>query len=107
MKDQRVWQAHVQQVQDDVFLHRKQRHTEQSQNQQLHRADFAEEGAVGNQRAGNAEVCVDEAEGGREENKNRALAERSQAKPALAEAKNGKVGVLFTLQKMRKGKYSV
>lgn len=61
----------MQQVQDDVFFHRKQRHTEQGQNQQLDRADLPEEGAVGDQRAGHTEVCVDEAEGGREEKKNR------------------------------------
>lgn len=60
----------MKQVQDDVFLHGKQRHTEQSQNQQLDRADFPQEGAVGDQRAGHTEVSVDEAEGGQEQDRN-------------------------------------
>lgn len=66
----------MKQGQDDVFLHGKQRDTEQSQNHQLDRADFPKEGAVGDQRGGDTEVCVDEAEGGQEENKNRTLAKR-------------------------------
>lgn len=60
-------EAHVKQVQDDVFLHGKQRDAEQSQNHQLDRADLPEEGAVGDQGAGHTEVCVDEAEGGQEQ----------------------------------------
>lgn len=84
----------MKQVQDDVFLHRKQRDTEQSQNHQLDRADFPEEGAVGDQRAGDTEVCIDEAEGGQEENKNRSLAKR-WIKIRTLRCR------LFTLQKMR------
>lgn len=52
----------MKQVQDDVFLHGKERDTKQGHNHQLDRADFPEEGSIGNQRAGDAEVCVDEAE---------------------------------------------
>lgn len=52
----------MKQVQDDVLLHGKQRDPEQGQDHQLDRADLPEEGAVGDQRAGDAEVCVDEAE---------------------------------------------
>lgn len=59
-------EAHVKQMQDDVLLHGEQRHAKQGQNQQLDRADFPQEGAVGDQGASHTEVRIDEAgEGGK------------------------------------------
>lgn len=52
-------ETHMKEVEDDVFFHSKQRDTKQGDNHQLDRADFSQEGAVCNQTAGAAEVCVD------------------------------------------------
>lgn len=52
-------ETHVQEGQDDVLLHGKQRDAEQGDDHELDRTDFAQEGPVGDERAGTAEVCVD------------------------------------------------
>lgn len=51
-------------IEDDVLLHRKQCDPEQSQNHELHWADFTQNRAVGDQAAGHTEVCIDQAENG-------------------------------------------
>lgn len=50
----------MQQVQDDVLLHGEQRDAEQGDHQQLHWTHFAQQSPVGDQRAGAAEVSVDQ-----------------------------------------------
>lgn len=50
----------MKEAQDDVLLHGKQRDAKQGDDQQLDRAHFAKKSPVGDQRAGTAEVSVDE-----------------------------------------------
>ncbi len=52
--------THMKKAEDDVFLHSEQRDAKQGDDHQLDRAYFSEEGTVGDQRAGTAEVCVDQ-----------------------------------------------
>lgn len=56
-------ETHMKEVEDDVFLHSKQRDAKQGDNHQLDGAHFPQEGTVGDQRAGTAEVCVDQTVG--------------------------------------------
>lgn len=63
-----LYDTHVQQVQDDVLLHGKQRDAKQGDHQQLHWTHFAEQSPVGDERAGAAEISVDETNEEEEEN---------------------------------------
>lgn len=45
-------------IQDDKFLHGKQSDSKQGDDHQLHRADFTQDGSVGDQRAGAAEIRI-------------------------------------------------
>lgn len=53
----------MKEVEDYVFLHSKQCDAKQGDNHQLDGAHFAQQGAVGDQRGGNAEVSVDQTVG--------------------------------------------
>merc|ERR1719419_51130 len=50
----------MKEAEDDEFLHSKQRDAKQGDHKQLDRAYFSQEGTVSDQRAGTAEVCVDQ-----------------------------------------------
>ena len=50
----------MKEAEDDEFLHSEQRDAKQGDDHQLDGAHFSQEGAVGNQRASTAKVCVDQ-----------------------------------------------
>ena len=56
-------ETHMKEAEDDEFLHGKQRDAKQGDHHQLDRAYFSQEGTVSDQRAGTAEVCVDQTVG--------------------------------------------
>lgn len=53
----------MKEIEDDVFLHSKQRDAKQGDDHQLDRTDFSQEGTIGDQGAGTAEVCIDQTVG--------------------------------------------
>lgn len=54
----------MQQIQQDVFVHGEERHLEESQDQELHRADFTQEGPKGDADRTHTEIGADQAGGG-------------------------------------------